>query len=1260
MVLWHTVLERQSNYVSSCIGDFVLKNNEVEAGTRQRRRRKNAQVCLATQTQISLYDVSGGTLEVLGQWPLFASVMSVGTLNLEKCDRSVLAMVTDSGNLTCLRFERDVVSGKVYMRTLCNEPFARSGIRRLAPQMQLVVDAQSRCVFLSGLERSKLCFLMDWSDDDGLVVSSALEVSRHGRIVVDTCSCDVSFDNPVLASIEIEVGTNDHYLAFYCMDLGLNSLVVKSEWILEDRSVSFVMQCPNLQHYGIRTREQKGEQDDINPFVLCGYDGYVSLRDMEGVYEVTVQLPVRKEASSTTIVNGTIHKLKKSFFMMIQSNHGDLYKVTISPDPETRNPVLEISYFDSIPTSESLHIFKTGTFLNLSEFGNSYLTQFESLGEDLAKITSYSPCKRTFIEPHASLQHLSILDSLKSLNPLTSFHVQNTTPLTLLTCSGNNINKLTSAIQFEDLISTPLPNTPSNVWAIKLKNEPFHSLLFLSMDTSTTILKIEGGTVEDFKEDPNPFKSKYSTLLVGAIGNSSIIQITSDLLIQIVKDGSKYVEKLEWLPPAGVSIVAAACNEMQLILSLSNNELCYFEIIQDSLNELQDRLELDVAVSSIGLSSGTRSNYCVLGCDDSSLKVVNLKKNDEAFFEVCSMQSLLSKPHSVAVLKKGSQLTIHVGMKNGVYMNSKLNINDGSTHDVKTKFIGSKPVEVAVLDNINVKYQDDEDEEDLDDNNRKDESGQATNDNNIQDNSNKRSFVPVVILNSSKSWITYETDNRTVLRPLSIEKKFSMKHITTFITDDVKHNGCCSITSKGILVIGKISNFLSWDKWFNGESLLLDASNENDFNTAEKEENQGEDEGDNDDYEEEKCDFFKFGKQTMIADEKDQRLCYLLSNDDNAVKLSVISDGKYMTSKMGKDQISLLNDKYIACCFCAFGTNARYLVLSTFSKKLCVIQIRVKDNSFQADIVHKTPIVENVNCLISFRDKVACILDNMIVLFSLGKKQLLKKSLSGTPPHITKAVALDQWEGNLLAIGDYQESVTIFEYDNSQKNFKCLADDKIKRHVTALKFLDSSTVIGGDKFGNCWVLRINFETQLNLVPNIHTGKYKFDTLCHIYMNDIPMQFSIVKDMNTSDRTNILWIGLQGTIGCFVPLITRKEQQIYQYLQDTFADLDLLYFQDHNKAAEIDFEEMEGALDEHKLTKNKINSTEGMMSRVGRDFQNYRSYYSPMKNIIDGEALEQYTTYLPSEQKWISKHVLLNSKTIEDVNKYINEMRTNYV
>ena len=57
------------------------------------------------------------------------------------------------------------------------------------------------------------------------------------------------------------------------------------------------------------------------------------------------------------------------FFFLLQSEEGDLYKVTIEHVDEDVERV-KVKYFDTVPVATSLCILKSGFLFVASEFGN--------------------------------------------------------------------------------------------------------------------------------------------------------------------------------------------------------------------------------------------------------------------------------------------------------------------------------------------------------------------------------------------------------------------------------------------------------------------------------------------------------------------------------------------------------------------------------------------------------------------------------------------------------------------------------------------------------------------------------------------------------------------------------------------------------------------------------------------------------------------------------------------------------------------------
>jgi len=98
-------------------------------------------------------------------------------------------------------------------------------------------------------------------------------------------------------------------------------------------------------------------------------------------------LPRRKDLppeQGLLLVASAVHRQRDLFFIVVQSEAGDLYKVTVQTDGEDKDAVSEVKvrYLDSVPTCVALCILRSGFLFCASEFGNSGFYQFQGVGED--------------------------------------------------------------------------------------------------------------------------------------------------------------------------------------------------------------------------------------------------------------------------------------------------------------------------------------------------------------------------------------------------------------------------------------------------------------------------------------------------------------------------------------------------------------------------------------------------------------------------------------------------------------------------------------------------------------------------------------------------------------------------------------------------------------------------------------------------------------------------------------------------------------
>ena len=79
------------------------------------------------------------------------------------------------------------------------------------------------------------------------------------------------------------------------------------------------------------------------------------------------------------VASSTAKQKDKRFFILLQSEFGDLYKATLEitnkitaqGQLQTVDSVV-LQYFDTVPTANSLSIMRSGMLFVASEFGNQY------------------------------------------------------------------------------------------------------------------------------------------------------------------------------------------------------------------------------------------------------------------------------------------------------------------------------------------------------------------------------------------------------------------------------------------------------------------------------------------------------------------------------------------------------------------------------------------------------------------------------------------------------------------------------------------------------------------------------------------------------------------------------------------------------------------------------------------------------------------------------------------------------------------------
>lgn len=676
---------------------------------------KLQELVFAYNSRIEVWQIDPeyGTLRNVLSHETFSSIRSLESFRLAGFKRDYLIVVSDAGKVSILEYNGESNT----LKAVQQETFGKTGIRRIVPGEFLGVDAKGRSFMIASAEKNKLVYVLNRDAQANITISSPLEANKAHNIVFDLLGLDVGYENPCFAAIEKDYGDSDHnYLAtgktdtsietnliFYELDLGLNHVVRK--WVTPAASTSHkLIQVP-------------GGNDGPSGVLVCSFD-WIVYRHPDRP-SLRVPIPKRKSifedpSRSQIIVANVVHKMKGSFFFLLQTEAGDIFKLSMDYS-DSKLSGMTLSYFDTIPPARHILILKSGFLFSSSESGNHQLYQFKSLGEDepdmtfhshdysLTNLSQLGDINTTALFQPRELENLVITDEITAIHPLTyldvfNFNDEETPQIYALSGRGTNstIRTIRQGIEVNEIVSSPLPERPLAVWSTKLKSsDTYDSYIVLSFRTRSLVLSI-GETVEEVSD--TGFLTTESTIAVQQLGDDAIIQIYRGGIRHIQFD--KQIN--EWKPDnAGEYIIQAVSNHRQVVVALNTNELVYFELDEEGqLNEYEERCDIGSEILALGLGDveegQLRFPAVSVGCIDNTVRIISL--DPETTLDSISLQALSAPPSSLLIVSMHENgivsLYLHIGLRSGVYVRTIMDKLTGQLTDTRIRFLGPKEVKL--------------------------------------------------------------------------------------------------------------------------------------------------------------------------------------------------------------------------------------------------------------------------------------------------------------------------------------------------------------------------------------------------------------------------------------------------------------------------------------------------------------------------------------------------------------------------------------
>lgn len=693
MYLYSLTLQQPTGIIAAINGNF--------SGT------KTPEIVVARGKVLELLrPENSGRIETLVSTEIFGAIRSLAQFRLTGSQKDYVVVGSDSGRIVILEYNpsRNVFD-KIHQET-----FGKSGCRRIVPGQYLAVDPKGRAVMIGACEKQKLVYVLNRDTAARLTISSPLEAHKSHTIVYSICGIDCGFDNPIFAAIELDYSEADQdstgqaaseaqkNLTFYELDLGLNHVSRKwSEPV--DNGANMLVTVP-------------GGGDGPSGVLVCA-ENFVIYKN-QGQPDVRAVIPRRADLPAergVLIVSAATHRQKTLFFFLLQTEYGDIFKVTLEHDNE-RVSELKIKYFDTIPVSASMCVLKSGYLFAASEFGNHALYQFRAIGTDPDVEASSSTLMETeegfqpvFFQPRG-LKNLVRIEQVESLMPIMDMKIANLfeeeAPQIFTLCGRgprSSLRILRPGLAVSEMAVSQLPGVPSAVWTVKKNvNDEFDAYIVVSFNNATLVLSI-GETVEEVSD--SGFLDTTPSLAVSLIGDDSLMQVHPSGIRHIREDGRIN----EWRTPGKRTIVKVGSNRLQVVIALSGGELIYFEVdMTGQLLEVEKHeMSGDVACLDIApVPEGRqRSRFLAVGSYDNTIRILSLDPDD--CMQILSVQSVSSPPESLLFLEvqasvggedgadHPASLFLNAGLQNGVLFRTVVDMVTGQLSDSRSRFLGLRP-----------------------------------------------------------------------------------------------------------------------------------------------------------------------------------------------------------------------------------------------------------------------------------------------------------------------------------------------------------------------------------------------------------------------------------------------------------------------------------------------------------------------------------------------------------------------------------------
>uniref|UniRef100_A0A1B0CWY9 Splicing factor 3B subunit 3 n=1 Tax=Lutzomyia longipalpis TaxID=7200 RepID=A0A1B0CWY9_LUTLO len=1139
-------------------------------------------------------DPNTGKIHTLLSTEVFGVIRSLIAFRLTGGTKDYAIVGSDSGRVVILEY----IPAKNVLEKVHQETFGKSGCRRIVPGQYSAIDPKGRAVMIGAIEKQKLVYILNRDSEARLTISSPLEAHKSNTLCYHMVGVDVGYENPMFACLEIDYEEADsdptgeaaqktqQTLTFYELDLGLNHVVRKYSEPLEEHA-NFLISVP-------------GGNDGPSGVLICS-ENYLTYKNLGDQHDIRCPIPRRRndlddpERGMIFICSAT-HRTKSMYFFLVQTEQGDIFKVTLETDDDVVSEI-KLKYFDTVPPATTMCVMKTGFLFVACEFGNHYLYQIAHLGDDddEPEFSSAMPLEEgdTFFFAPRPLKNLVLVDEMPSYAPILGCQVADLanedTPQLYLMCGRgprSSIRVLRHGLEVSEMAVSELPGNPNAVWTVKKRiDDEYDAYIIVSFVNATLVLSI-GDTVEEVTD--SGFLGTTPTLSCSSLGDDALVQVYPDGIRHIRAD--KRVN--EWKAPGKKTIVKCAVNQRQVVIALSGGELVYFEMDPTGqLNEYTERKKMPSDVMCMALGTvpvgEQRSWFLAVGLADNTVRIISLDPSD--CLSPRSMQALPSAAESLCLVEMGStesqeddgggttttgSIYLNIGLTNGVLLRTVLDPVSGDLADTRTRYLGSRPVKLFRI---------------------------------------RMQGAEAVLAMSSRTWLSYYYQNRfhltpeqcsegivaistNTLRILALEKLGAVFNQISFPLEYTPRRFAIHPDTGRLIVSETDHNAYTEETKTLRKKQMADEMREAAGEDEQELANEMADAFINEVLPEDLFSAPKAG-QTMWASQI--RIMDPIHGHTIA-KVPLAQNEAIMSMALGRFHAAADGRYYLAV-----GITKELQLNPRISGNGYIDVYRVDSSCNVLEFVHRTEIDDVPGALCSFQGRLLAGVGRVLRIYDLGKKKLLRKCEN---KHIPNNIVNIQTMGHRIYASDVQESIFFLKYKRAENQLIIFADDTHPRWITATTLLDYDTIATADKFGNLSILRLPHSVTDDVDEDptgnkslwdrglLSGASQKAENVTTFHVGEIVMSLQKAT-LIPGGSESLLYATLSGTVGALVPFTSREDFDFFQHLE--------MHMRNENPPL------------------------------CGRDHLSYRSYYYPVKNVMDGDLCEQFTSLEPSKQKNIA-------------------------